>query len=250
MILYFTGTGNSFDVAKRLSKDLGDELISLNKRMSSYKNEPFTDVHRFVFVLPIYAGRIPRPVEEFIRYSNFRGSRDVYFIVTCFASPFHALYYLKKLCKYKEWHLRGFDYLKMPIGYLPKFKPLSEKEEAKVLEKAHHHTEKISRDIEGGHPFFHSPKIGAFMSLSGNRRFYRHGIDPQEFHANDRCIHCGTCVMSCPLHNIKLEKGFPVWGDNCMSCMACLNDCPEEAIDFKNRTKGKRRYINPDYHPF
>jgi ferredoxin len=250
MILYYTGTGNSFDIAKRLSKELGDDLLSLSKRMASSGNEPFFDVHRFIFVLPIYMGRIPKPVEDFIRYSNFRGNNEVYFIVTCSNSPFHALHYLKKLARDKGWNLHGFDYIRMPIGYFPKFKGSSDKEVAKLLEKAHHQAEKISREIEGGHPFFRSPRLGLSVSLSGYLYFNEHGFETKYLHVNGFCNHCGDCVPACPLMAIRLQDGLPVWEKNCNGCMACLNTCPQKAIEFKNKSVNKRRYINPDYHPF
>jgi ferredoxin len=250
MILYFTGTGNSFDIAKRLSKDLGDDLVSLSKRMQSTGNEPFFDVHRFIFVTPIYMGRIPKVVTDFLTYSNFRGTNDVYFIVTCSSSPFHALHYLKKLVAEKGWTLRGFDYVRMPIGYYPKFKASSDKETARLLEKAHHHAERISRDIESGHPFFHSPHLGLTVSLSGYLYFDQHGINPHNFNVNGNCDHCGDCVPACPLHDIEMVEGLPLWGKACDGCLACLNTCPKKAIEFKNKSVRKRRYINPDYHPF
>jgi NAD-dependent dihydropyrimidine dehydrogenase PreA subunit/menaquinone-dependent protoporphyrinogen IX oxidase len=250
MILYYTGTGNSFDIAKRLSKELGDDLVSLSKRMQSTGNEPFLDVHRFIFVTPIYMGRIPKVVTDFLRYSNFRGSNEVYFIVTCSNSSFHALHYLQKLVAEKGWVLRGFDYVKMPIGYYPKFKASSDKEIAKLLEKAHHHAEKISREIEAGHTFIRSPRLGLTVSLSGYLYFDQHGFNPRFFSANEACNSCGDCVLACPLHDIEISQGLPIWGKACNGCMACLNTCPKKAIEFKNKSVGKKRYINPDYHPF
>ena len=36
----------------------------------------------------------------------------------------------------------------------------------------------------------------------------------------------------CPLNNIRLENGKPVWGKHCTHCMACICDCPKEAIEY------------------
>ena len=46
------------------------------------------------------------------------------------------------------------------------------------------------------------------------------------FRATDACIGCGKCVELCPLNNIHLESGRPVWGKNCTHCMACICYCP------------------------
>ena len=46
----------------------------------------------------------------------------------------------------------------------------------------------------------------------------------------------------CPLNNIRLENGKPVWGKNCTHCMACICYCPKEAIEYGKKSKGKPRY--------
>ncbi|MBS5951111.1 MAG: EFR1 family ferrodoxin, partial [Clostridium sp.] len=53
---------------------------------------------------------------------------------------------------------------------------------------------------------------------------------------------CGKCVKLCPLNNIELVKGKPKWGEKCTHCMACISRCPKEAIEYKNKTKGRNRY--------
>jgi LysM repeat protein len=45
----------------------------------------------------------------------------------------------------------------------------------------------------------------------------------------------------------KLAEGKPQWGRNCTHCMACICACPSEAIEYKNKSKGKPRYYNNGY---
>ena len=59
---------------------------------------------------------------------------------------------------------------------------------------------------------------------------------------SEACIGCGKCVELCPLSNIYLENGKPVWGKNCTHCMACICYCPKEAIEYGRKSKGKPRY--------
>ena len=65
------------------------------------------------------------------------------------------------------------------------------------------------------------------------------------FFATDACTGCGFCVEACPLNNIRLNDGKPVWGKNCTHCMACICGCPTEAIEYGKRSKGKPRYQCP-----
>ncbi|AVQ95642.1 4Fe-4S dicluster domain-containing protein [Ethanoligenens harbinense] len=43
-----------------------------------------------------------------------------------------------------------------------------------------------------------------------------------------------------------LENRRPRWGKNCTHCMACIGACPVGAIEYKNHSKGKRRYYNTE----
>ena len=55
-------------------------------------------------------------------------------------------------------------------------------------------------------------------------------------------IGCSKCVELCPLNNIHLENGKPVWGKNCTHCMACICYCPKEAIEYGKKSRNKPRY--------
>ena len=60
------------------------------------------------------------------------------------------------------------------------------------------------------------------------------------------CIGCGQCIHACPLKNISLVDSRPIWDKHCTQCMACISICPKAAIEYKNKTKGKRRYYLKD----
>ena len=49
-----------------------------------------------------------------------------------------------------------------------------------------------------------------------------------------RCIHCGRCVVSCPLGNIRLSpsRGSLIKCDLCGGAPSCAAVCPVAAIDF------------------
>ena len=81
-----------------------------------------------------------------------------------------------------------------------------------------------------------------FLSGPVNPIFYRFFVKADPFTAGDACIGCGKCVTVCPLNNIHLEQGKPVWGDQCTHCMACICYCPKEAIEYGKKSAGKPRY--------
>jgi NAD-dependent dihydropyrimidine dehydrogenase PreA subunit len=51
--------------------------------------------------------------------------------------------------------------------------------------------------------------------------------------ADKRCTSCGQCARSCPVAGITMRnhgKLFPRWSFTCESCMRCVGFCPERAI--------------------
>ena len=48
-----------------------------------------------------------------------------------------------------------------------------------------------------------------------NNLFYPVFVHAKKFYATDDCISCGKCVNVCPLNNVRIENGKPVWGDHC-----------------------------------
>ena len=93
---------------------------------------------------------------------------------------------------------------------------------------------------------FDSQKINVMDRLKSgfiNQKFYQHVVKAKGFRVSDKCINCGKCMTLCPLNNIKLVDKKPVWSNNCTHCMACICSCPTEAIEYKNASVGKRRYL-------
>jgi len=49
-----------------------------------------------------------------------------------------------------------------------------------------------------------------------------HGWDSLAYTTNEKCNVCGVCKKICPVHNIHLENGHPIWEDHCVYCFACF----------------------------
>ena len=80
-----------------------------------------------------------------------------------------------------------------------------------------------------------------------NWSFYRFFVTAHPFYAKECCTGCGHCVQVCPLNNIRLQDGRPVWGRQCTHCMACICGCPTQAIEYGKKSQGKPRYQCPPY---
>ena len=79
MILFFSGTGNSAYVAKRIGNGTGDDVTDLFVKI---RDDDFSEIHTerpLVIVAPTYAWRLPRILQRWIENTAFTGNRNVYF---------------------------------------------------------------------------------------------------------------------------------------------------------------------------
>lgn len=246
MVLYFSGTGNSRYAAKRIAEISGDELISINNKI---KNKDYSDVKTdkaLVFVGPVYGGRFPRIMDDYIKRVTFIGSKNVYFVATCAATPWLTVSYAKKLCEEKKFTLRGFNSVVMPQGYIAGGGTQPKEVNDKILADAEPRITEIAGRIRDNKPLSDEKPGSRFMSKVINPIMYSVMISAKAFTVTDKCSSCGKCAERCPLNNINISNGRPIWGNNCTHCMACIAGCPCEAIEYGKKTQGKPRYYLGD----
>lgn len=244
MIFYFSGTGNSQLAAKQIAAATGDEIFSINQSLKAGAVETLHSEKPFVFVVPTYAWRIPRVVDQWILKTTFSGSQDAYFVLTCGDSCGNAAAYVGPLCEEKGFRFRGLAPVIMPENYLAMF-PTPEKAEGQaILERVKPQIDTLAAQIRDGKPFSQAKVslLGRLKSGPVNPLFYRFTVGDRGFTASSACTACGLCARRCPLNNITLEGKQPQWHGNCTHCMACIGGCPTEAIEYKSKSKGRPRY--------
>ena len=107
MIFYFSGTGNSKYVAKRIANALGDALVNLNDRIKASDTSSIETGERVIIVTPTYAWRIPRVVRDWLRKTELRGAKQAWFVMTCGSEIGNADRYNRDLCTEKGNFLHG-----------------------------------------------------------------------------------------------------------------------------------------------
>ena len=80
MVLYFTGTGNSRYLARRIAEGLEMPLYDLNACIKAGDTAPVQTGRDVVLVTPTYAWRIPRLVRDWLLETEFPGAAQVWFI--------------------------------------------------------------------------------------------------------------------------------------------------------------------------
>ena len=245
MILFFSGTGNSAYAAHYVNRVLKNEIADLFEKI---KNADYSEVKSddpWVIVAPTYCWQLPRILEDWIMRTDFRGNRDIYFILTCGSSTGNAGKYLRKLCEHKGLNYRGYAEVVMPENYIAMFNAPGNDEAEQIIGKAEQRLSDIAEVIQGQGTFADTSTGIAGIICSGpvNRIYYPLLVRDRKFYAENSCDGCGFCVRKCPLGNISLSNGRPIWNGKCTHCMACIAHCPHEAIEYGRASWGRERYL-------
>jgi ferredoxin len=247
MVFCFSGTGNSRHAARLLAGETGDSVVSVNELLRGGVSGRFQSGLPLVFVCPTYAWRIPRVFERFILDSSFEGNNKAYFVLTCGDHAGNAARFAEKLCKSKGFTFMGLNMVVMPENYTALFEVPDKTQARDIVSRAGPTLRRITALIKDEVPLMPDrvTLTGRFLSTIVNPLFYGVIVCARGFHTTNACTGCGRCVSLCPLNNIALKGGKPVWGRRCTHCMACINACPVPAIEYKKASQGKHRHYLP-----
>jgi len=122
-IYYFSGTGNSLQVSRELTKRFPEStLIPIISVLKDEKIEPKAETIGIVF--PIHALTFPWPVKELLQKIDLKSTSYVFAIATrvCFVKVFSDM---NKILKKQNRFLDAYFSFEMPENYIPIFKVYS-----------------------------------------------------------------------------------------------------------------------------
>lgn len=247
MIFYFSGTGNSFYVAKRLSDKFNEEIINISEciqneiyKFNVNKNE------KIGFIFPVYYFGVPIIIRNFIKKLEVNRSNYVYVIFTCESDIGGADMQIKKILKKINLDVNYIYQLPMPNNCPIYYDLPDENYQYKKIENANMKiteiAENISNKVEGGYKSNIIVKLTTLVAYP----IYYFGRNTKNFYADSKCISCGLCKKICPINAIEIKDGKPKWiKSKCVYCLACYNRCPKQSIQIGKKTKNRKRFVNP-----
>ena len=122
MVLYFTGTGNSRYLARRIAKGLDMPLYDLNTCIKAGDTAPVQTGQDVVLVTPTYAWRIPRVVSQWLGKTALTGAERIWFVMDCGSEIGNAAKYNRQLAAQKHLRYMGTAQIIMPENYIAMFK--------------------------------------------------------------------------------------------------------------------------------
>jgi len=247
IIFVFSGTGNSLWAAKKISEKLENcEIVS----MGCHKEYTLTNEYDVIgFVYPTYNRGVPAIVQNFVSQFNFQNNKNAYFfaVATCGSvkRSGNSTVQLRNLLKVKGITLSYADKLDMFSNYIIIFNihdTVEEETRQSALD-----LEPIIGNIKKRTVDLTALRTKPFQQLMYNGvMHFVHHMD-KHFNVSDTCTHCGICEKVCPVNNIDLgQDKKPYFKHHCEQCLACIQHCPAKAINYKDKTKNRKRYTHPD----
>lgn len=237
IILYFTATGNSLEVAKAF-KDA--TLVSIPQAIKTkqyhFKNE------QIGVVAPIYGWNMTPYVTDFLKKADLEC--DYLFAILTYGK--YAGSAPSRLYQFAQENGINFSYvnqIEMINNYMPVFEMEKQKQQHSKKNVAEH-LKLIMTDVQNKKHLIPKMKKGVVAPLIAKSKHFDVGEGViASFKVNDKCNQCGTCSKVCPLGSIKIIDNRVHFGDACISCLACIHNCPQVAINI-SRQRSKGRYRN------
>jgi len=233
-ILYFSSTGNSLYIAKKLKEKFGGKLNYIPKY-----NGNGSEFDKLYLVTPIYSYGMPKCVYDLL--PKFDKTKELFVIQNYGGMVAGADYLFYKYAIENGLNIKSVQTLKMPENFtltfsVPKFYIKS------TLNSADERIDKaLTKLLSGEYVIPKKQKTRESKYLKNMNNWHLIGTD---FSTNDKCVQCQKCISVCPVGNIYFENGKIKFGDKCVACLGCYHRCPNKAIVYKNKKK-KSRYINP-----
>jgi ferredoxin len=247
VIYYYTGTGNSLWTARTLAAELGNtEVFPITKVM---KDGSSLQIDAVGIVFPVHMWGVPAPVMGFLQKMEKDPHRYYFACAVNAGQVSRTLIQLRKLMASYGMRLSaGFDIV-LPSNYIPWGGPGSAERLKKMNDIAREKIKLVAAKIAGKEsgpvekgPLWQRIVFTALYQLTFN-------MIPEmdkNFWSDEKCNTCGICAKVCPVENIVIEAGKPVWQHRCEQCLACIQWCPSEAVQYGKKTPAYERYHHPE----
>ena len=149
MVLYFTGTGNSRYLARRIAEGLEMPLYDLNACIKAGDTAPVQTGRDVVLVTPTYAWRIPRVVSEWLGKTALTGAERIWFVMDCGSEIGNAAGYNRQLAAQKHLHYMGTAQIIMPENYIAMFNAPQKEQARSIVEQAEPALQKVLAQLRG-----------------------------------------------------------------------------------------------------
>ncbi|MBQ7631169.1 MAG: EFR1 family ferrodoxin [Paludibacteraceae bacterium] len=252
MILYFSGTGNSLAIARKIAEAIGEQVLSLYDAVKT----DLSNEQRIGLVFPTYNLDAPIAVTQLIPRIRFPKNAYTFVIITCGAQTNNAVWTVRRLLKQQEVTVNYCHKIRVPDSSAMAF-GRNPNDQAWKFDKFAPRLQTIIADLKAqkkGLHFAGFDPLGWLMSRPALQRKLAQMTTPSV--NPDKCIGCGICSKVCPQKNIVLSEldeptakanAIANIGPHCTWCLSCVHFCPQQAMEVNGKSVSKPyQYHHPD----
>jgi ferredoxin/flavodoxin len=268
-IYYFTSTGNSLVVARDIAERTNGTLTSIASTRDRTKISTDADAIGLVFPVyyaSLGGSGLPRIVERFARKLEAIGSKYLFAVCTHSGAPVDTIENLNRIIQSRGGELAVGFAVQTGVPYTPSAKigyALFHQElqmdrladdvkrralfaawrtKLDVLERQIHARATSKVEVRSamaktvGRPwvlFQERIAVARYQALASSTSRSLEELIPladASFRVGETCNGCGLCARICPVGNIHMVDGRPVWQHHCETCYACSQWCARGAI--------------------
>jgi ferredoxin len=246
VICWFSGTGNSLWAARRLAGSLDGARLA---PLATAGDDVAEGADALGLVFPCYCFGPPLIVERFLQRVRVRPETRIFTVVTNGGLLGSTNRQVRARLRARGLGLAAGWSLKMPGNCIYLYGAWSEKRQGKMFARAGEKLARITAALrsKAGGPVEGTPRPVSWVLdvvRAGGRKHYL--PKDSHFRVTEACTSCGLCERICPVGDIRIEAGRPVWQGACEQCYACIQFCPVEAIQIGEGTPDRKRYHHPE----
>lgn len=241
--MYFSPTGTAKKVVKEIENKISQkfknqlEIDNIDFTLSQGRNKElsFTKNDIVIIGVPVYAGRVPNILLEYLHSIKGNGALAVAVVLYGNRHYDDALIELRDILTSNKFNVIGASAF------------IGEHSFSKVLAKGRPNDIDLSVAREFGEKIYRKIKEENLkeVKVKGNRPYRKYYMPKDENNnpvdirkvtpkTRDSCIDCKICAKLCPVGSIDYENVHKLNGI-CIKCCACIKRCPTNSKYFDDK---------------
>ncbi|MFZ7132218.1 MAG: EFR1 family ferrodoxin [Eubacteriales bacterium] len=242
-LLYFSATDTTKKVVKTIAQQLGEIANEYDITLPALRERElfFSDNDLVVFGVPVYAGRVPGFLAEYLKKIKGNNSQAVFIVLYGNRDYDDALLEFKNIMEGQGFHGHAAGAF---IGeHSLTSKVANGRPDQDDLQIAKAFGKQIKEKLE-------RTNDKKELIVKGNFP-YRKGMTPSPPigpSTDDSCIQCGICAAHCPTGSIDFKDCTIIDPEKCVRCCSCVKRCPKHSKFFsQDIIKGTIKRLEENY---